>query len=107
MDYDYPGPYNVTIPAGQTRLVLTISITNDSENEGTENFTVIISSANLHPNVSIGSINTTLVSIVDDIGKERWYNTYQFAISDYLSLSSDKFCPVGIHHHRECRDLAS
>ena len=71
VDYDYPGPYNVTIPAGQTRLVFAISIINDSENEGTENFTVMISSANLHPNVSIGNINTTLVSIVDNIGKER------------------------------------
>ena len=69
MDYDYPGPYNVTIPAGQTQVVFTISIINDSETEGIENFTIIISSANLHPNVSIGSINATVVSIVDDIGK--------------------------------------
>ena len=69
VDYDYPGPYNVTVPAGDTRVVFTISITSDSENEGTERFNVIISSANLHPNVSIGSVDTTAVSIVDNIGK--------------------------------------
>ena len=69
MDYDYPGPYNVTIPAGQIRLIFTISIINDSETEGIENFTVIISSTDLHPNVNIGNISETVVSIVDDIGK--------------------------------------
>ena len=77
VDYDYPGPYNVTIPAGQTRLMFTISIINDSKNEGIENFTVIISSADLHPNVSIGSINATIVSIIDNIGEERGYITLQ------------------------------
>ena len=71
VDYDYPGPYNVTVPAGDTRVVFTISITSDSENEGTERFNVIISSANLHPNVSIGSVDTTTVSIVDDSGKQK------------------------------------
>ena len=73
MDYVYPGPYNVTVPAGETRVVFTISITSDSENEGTETFTVLISSVNLHPNVSIGDIDTTVVSIVDNIGKERQF----------------------------------
>ena len=75
MDYDYPGPYNITIPAGQTRLVFTISIINDSENEGIENFTVVIFSVDLDPDVSIGNITTAVVSIIDNIGKERGYIT--------------------------------
>jgi len=71
VDYTYPGPFNVTVPAGETQVVFNISITSDNENEGTENFTVIISSANLHSNVSIGGINGAIVSIVDNISKLR------------------------------------
>ena len=48
-----------------------ITIVIDSENEGTESFDVIISSTNLHPNVSIGIGSKTTVSIVDDIGELR------------------------------------
>ena len=67
-DYD-PGPYNVTVVAGDTRATFNISIFNDSFNEGTENFNVIVSPTNMHPNVSIGNVNTSVISIVDDIGK--------------------------------------
>jgi len=71
VDYTYSGQFNVTVPAGETQVVFNISIINDSKNEGAENFTVIISSTNLHPNVSIGSVSNATVSIVDDISKLR------------------------------------
>ena len=48
-----------------------ITIVIDGENEGTESFDVIISSADLHPSVSIGNVSTTTVSIIDDRGKLR------------------------------------
>ena len=68
-DYD-PGPYNVTVFAGERRVLINISIINDSVNEGMENFSFAISSANLHPNISIGNTTSTaIVSIVDEIGK--------------------------------------
>ena len=67
-DYD-PGPYNITVVAGEIRTVFNISIISDDANEGTENFSVAISSINLHLNISAGSISTATVSIVDDIGK--------------------------------------
>ena len=70
-DYNYSGPFNVTVPAEGTRVVFNITIIIDSENEGTETFDVIISSTKLHPNVSIGIVSKTTVSIVDDIGKLR------------------------------------
>ena len=89
VDYNYSGPYNITIPAEDTRVVFTIPIISDSENEGTESFNVIISSANLHPNVSIGNVNTTVVSIVDNIGKED-------ASYEFNALSSLYFFKVVI-----------
>ena len=48
-----------------------IGIIINNQNEGTESFDVIISSTNLHPNVSIGIVSKTTVSIVDDIGELR------------------------------------
>ena len=48
-----------------------IAVVIDGENEGTESFDVIISSANLHPSVSIGNVSTTTVSIIDDRGELR------------------------------------
>ena len=96
MDYVYSGPYNVTVPAGRTRVVFNISITIDSENEGTESFDVVISSANLHSNVSIGNVSTTTVSIVDDIGKLRWF--ISICSECECLFSCDKFCSANVHH---------
>ena len=70
-DYNYSGPFNVTVSAGGTRAMFNITIIIDSENEGTERFDVIISSANLHSSVSVGNVSTTTVSIVDDRGELR------------------------------------
>jgi len=94
VDYTYSGPFNVTVPAGETRVVFNISITSDNKNEGTENFTVMISSANLHPNVSIGSVNNAIVSIVDDIGKFH----IQYVINIKFLFSCDKFCSVSVQN---------
>ena len=76
-DY-YPGPYNITVVVGETKAVFNISIISDNINEGAENFSVAISSDNLHPNISIGNISMAIVSIVDETGKHCTCNQYVY-----------------------------
>ena len=62
-DFD-PGPYEVTIPAGETRATVSISTVEDTDMEIDEQFTVIISAP--HTDVPVGSQGTVTVTILDD-----------------------------------------
>jgi len=63
------GPYTVTIPAGNTNATLSIAITDDSINEGNEDFTVAIVASSLPDDCTIGPVGSATVQIVDDDGK--------------------------------------
>ena len=67
------GPYNVTFPAGVTRVSFNIVLNDDGITEGREAFNLTISEM-LHPNVTFGSIHQAVVSIVDDASKLLLYN---------------------------------
>ena len=65
-DY-YPGPYNVTFPAGVTRVILNISITDDDAVEGNENFTLSVDTNALPSGViSISPYKVTAIIMDDD-----------------------------------------
>jgi len=68
VDYD-PGPYSVTIPAGETSVPFDIFINNDNILEGNENFNLTIISATPPNCVIVGSPHEASVIIVDDDGK--------------------------------------
>jgi len=61
------GPYNVTFPAGTTRTVLDISVTNDNILEINESFSLMVNSAVLASNVA--SVDQTIITIIDNDGK--------------------------------------
>ena len=63
------GQYNVTLPAGVTRVSFYVPITNDDILEVNEKFDLIIDLSSLPSNVNAGSIYKTTVMIVDDDGK--------------------------------------
>ena len=62
------GQYNVTIPAGMTRVPFNVPIINDNIVEVNEKFDLIIDLPSLPPNVNIGSIHQATVMILDDDG---------------------------------------
>ena len=67
---DYvPGPFNVTIPAGEISVPFNISIIDDSIFEGNESFNLIIYLQSLPHRSSLGSGCMALVTIVDDDGE--------------------------------------
>ena len=66
------GPYNVTFPAGVTRVSFDIVLKDDGVTEGRESFNLIISDM-LHPNVTFGEVHQAVVSIVDDASKLLLY----------------------------------
>ena len=68
-DYGPEGPYNVTIPANQTRFPFVIKIINDSVLEENESFTLIINARSLPNGFGLGNLNMTTVTIVDDDSK--------------------------------------
>ena len=63
------GPYNVTIPAGDTSASFDISITDDGLVEDDESFRVAITSESLPYLVSRGNPGVAMVTIVSDDGK--------------------------------------
>ena len=64
------GQYNVTLPAGVTRVTFNVSITNDDVLEVNEKFDLIIDLSSVSSsNVNVGSNYKTTVLIVDDDGK--------------------------------------
>ena len=67
---DYiPGPYNVTIPAGDTSVSFVIPITDDEVVENDEIFRLTIMPESLPYLVSRGNPGVAMVTIVSDDGK--------------------------------------
>ena len=64
-DYD-SGPFNITIPAGETLAVFNIPINDDDLIEGNENFTLSINASLLPSNVVIVNPVQIKVTIFDD-----------------------------------------
>ena len=67
---DYiPGPYNVTIPAGQTSILFHVPIINDNVLEIHEKLMVAIAPESLPKLVSHGNPNMAIATIVNDDSK--------------------------------------
>ena len=66
------GPYNVTIPAGQTIVSFDISIIDDNVYEQREQFDVNIEQMSPLSGVYIGSSYTATVVIADDSDCKWW-----------------------------------
>ena len=64
------GPYNATIPAGQTRTTFDVPITDNDIVEGDEDFTLTIDPSSLRSNVTVGDPDQTTVTKVDDDSKQ-------------------------------------
>ena len=67
-DYE-PGPFNVTIPAGEISVPFNISITDDNVFEGNRSFNLIIHSKPLLHRLSLQPDCMLIVTIVDDDGE--------------------------------------
>ena len=66
---DYmPGPYNVSILAGQTHVVFDVSIMNDTTIESNESFTLAIIPESLPEQIKIEIPDRTTITIVDNDG---------------------------------------
>ena len=63
------GRYNITITAGKTAAILSISIVNDTVHEGNESFALLIMNNQLPNRVSRGSPSMATVTIVDTTGE--------------------------------------
>ena len=68
-DYSPRGPYNITIPAGQTTFSFDVSIIDDDVLEGNEDFNLIILAESLPNDIRLGDHNRSTVTIVDDDSK--------------------------------------
>ena len=65
MDYD-SGPYNVTIPTGQTTATFDVPINDDNIFEGNESFMLTINEPSLPTGVTRGNPGQATVNIVDN-----------------------------------------
>ena len=70
MDYD-SGPYTVTFPAGEESVSFRISINDDNIFEHIENFVLTVNRSSLPTGVYIDNLNETIVTIVDNDGKQN------------------------------------
>ena len=61
--------YNVTVPAGMTRVSVYVPIINDDSLDFNKNFDLVINRSLLPFNVNVGSTYQTTVTIMDDDGK--------------------------------------
>ena len=68
VDYE-SGPYNVTFPAGATRVSFNISIYDDDLPEGNENFSLTINADSLPDGIINGSPSTVMMIIRNDDSK--------------------------------------
>ena len=67
-DYE-PGPFSVTIPAGEISVPFNISIIDDNIFEQNEVFILTINSSSLPSRVSVQPDCMAMITIVDDDGK--------------------------------------
>ena len=65
----WSGPYNVTFPAGVTRVSFNISICDDDLLEDNENFSLTINADSLPDGIIIGSPSTVMMIIRNDDSK--------------------------------------
>ena len=64
---DYtPGPYNVTIPTGQTHVTFNISVIDNDESENDKIFNLIIARGSLMERFTRGRNRRITVNIIDD-----------------------------------------
>ena len=66
------GPYLALFPAGKTSTTINIPIIDDIVLEGTETFVIIIDIDTLIPkdvNINVGTIGSTIITIVDTTGE--------------------------------------
>ena len=64
---DYiPGPYHITIPAGQTEVPFNISLPNDDMSEENKEFDLVIVIRSLIDRFIRGRINRARITIMDD-----------------------------------------
>ena len=64
-DYN-PGPYTVTIVAGENDVTFSVSITDDNIHEESETFNLIIDESSLPSGVTSSDPNRVTVIIMDD-----------------------------------------
>ena len=69
LDYDLSGPYNVTIPSGNTTVVLRIPIIDDNVLEKNEDFNLIILPESLPSDIGLGKPNAAKITIIEDDSK--------------------------------------
>ena len=85
-DHDYlAGPYNVTIPTGQTGVSFDISITDDNILEINESFNLVITPESLPFLVSRGIPGMVLVTIMNNDGKQLAKSSITVRISESIS----------------------
>ena len=64
---DYtPGPYRITIPAGQTEVPFNVSLPNDDMSEESKEFDLVIVIGSLIDRFIRGRINRARITIMDD-----------------------------------------
>ena len=63
------GPFNITIPAGESQVSFNISIIDDDVFEGNESFSVTIDPSSLPSRIILFSTCLLNVTIVDDDGE--------------------------------------
>ena len=68
IDYD-SGLYTVTIPAGQTSSIFSVTLNDDNILEVNENFSLLINEHSLPPRVILGNPDQATVTIDDNDGK--------------------------------------
>ena len=67
-DYE-PGPFNVTIPAGEITVSFNISVINDNIFEGNESFNIDVDPSSLPSGVLVQPHSMLMITIVDDDGE--------------------------------------
>ena len=74
-DYE-PGPFNVTIPAGETSVPFNISIIDDNVFERNETFNISVDSSSLPSRVLVQPDCVLMITIVDDDGELHTHAVY-------------------------------
>ena len=82
-DYKH-GPFNVTIPTGETSVLLNISIIDDNVFEGNESFSITIDSFSLPSRVLLQPDCMLMVMVVDNDG--MLYAEYVCIFKVYLCM---------------------
>ena len=66
-DYE-SGPFNITIPAGESLVPFNISIIDDDVFEGNESFCITVDRSSLPSRIIVSAVCLSIATIVDDDG---------------------------------------